>query len=195
MAVEMCKLSLWLVSLDPELPFSFVDDKVLHGNSLLGLTDLRQLEALHIDPPTKPLQAQIDFSGDELVERLDIDYRIQRAIRCGSSSRPRSTSATHSAPRMPSAPRWTSSTTSPRAPDRCRRVIAAGLALGGKPGKELDEAYENLRLAVGRAYPADPSTADRADARRDHRRRASPRRSTPTTTVGSRCTGPSRCPT
>jgi hypothetical protein len=36
MAVEMCKLSLWLVSLDPKLPFSFVDDKVLHGNSLPG---------------------------------------------------------------------------------------------------------------------------------------------------------------
>ena len=43
MAVEMCKLSLWLVSLDRDLPFSFVDDKILHGNSLLGLTDLRQL--------------------------------------------------------------------------------------------------------------------------------------------------------
>ena len=49
MAVEMCKLSLWLVSLDPKLPFSFVDDKILHGNSLLGLTDVRQLK-LHIDP-------------------------------------------------------------------------------------------------------------------------------------------------
>jgi hypothetical protein len=50
MAVEMCKLSLWLVSLDRDLPFSFVDDKILHGNSLLGLTELRQLRALHIDP-------------------------------------------------------------------------------------------------------------------------------------------------
>ncbi|MGH3785208.1 MAG: DNA methyltransferase, partial [Pseudonocardiaceae bacterium] len=50
MAVEMCKLSLWLVSLDPKLPFSFVDDKVLHGNSLLGLTDARQLKLKHINP-------------------------------------------------------------------------------------------------------------------------------------------------
>ena len=50
MAVEMCKLSLWLVSLDPKLPFSFVDDKILHGNSLLGLTDVRQLKRQHIDP-------------------------------------------------------------------------------------------------------------------------------------------------
>ena len=50
MAVEMCKLSLWLVSLDPKLPFSFVDDKILHGNALLGLTDVRQLKRQHIDP-------------------------------------------------------------------------------------------------------------------------------------------------
>lgn len=28
MAVEMCKLSLWLVSMDRDLPFSFVDDKI-----------------------------------------------------------------------------------------------------------------------------------------------------------------------
>lgn len=50
MAVEMCKLSLWLVSLDRDLPFSFVDDKVFLGNSLLGVTDLNQLRRLHIDP-------------------------------------------------------------------------------------------------------------------------------------------------
>ena len=35
MAVEMCKLSLWLVSLDKSKPFSFVDDKIFCGNSLL----------------------------------------------------------------------------------------------------------------------------------------------------------------
>ena len=50
MAVEMCKLSLWLVSLDRDLPFSFVDDKIFLGNSLLGLTSLDQLRKLHIDP-------------------------------------------------------------------------------------------------------------------------------------------------
>src|SRR5258708_20064857 len=50
LAVEMCKLSLWLVSLDPKLPFSFVDDKILLGNSLLGLTDVEQLRRGHITP-------------------------------------------------------------------------------------------------------------------------------------------------
>jgi hypothetical protein len=71
MAVEMCKLSLWLVSLDPKLPFSFVDDKVLHGNSLLGLTDVRQLKAMHIDPG-KITNAPSLFD-------LDIDAILRRA--------------------------------------------------------------------------------------------------------------------
>ena len=40
-------------------------------------------------------------------------------------------------------------------------VIAAGLALGGKPGKALDDAYENLSLALLQAYPPDGSEGDR----------------------------------
>ena len=66
MAVEMCKLSLWLVSLDPKLPFSFVDDKVLHGNSLLGLIDVRQLQCQHIDPAAAngQLDAALDIDVD-----------------------------------------------------------------------------------------------------------------------------------
>ena len=51
MAVEMCKLSLWLVSLDRDLPFSFVDDKVFLGNSLLGLPNLDQLRGRRAGPP------------------------------------------------------------------------------------------------------------------------------------------------
>ncbi|SIL38329.1 Uncharacterised protein [Mycobacteroides abscessus subsp. abscessus] len=32
-------------------------------------------------------------------------------------------------------------------------IVAAGLPLGGKPAKALDEACENLRIAVSAAYP------------------------------------------
>ncbi len=82
MAVEMGKLSLWLVSLDRNLPFSFVDDKILCGNSLLGITDLRQLETLHITPPTGHQQQRWDVDArGELVERLDLDHAIARAVR------------------------------------------------------------------------------------------------------------------
>ncbi len=50
MAVEMAKLSLWLVSLSREKPFSFLDDRLTWGDSLLGLTSLDQLRTLHLDP-------------------------------------------------------------------------------------------------------------------------------------------------
>jgi hypothetical protein len=38
MAVELCKVSLWMESLEPTKPFPFLDSKILRGNSLLGST-------------------------------------------------------------------------------------------------------------------------------------------------------------
>ncbi|SNR25243.1 Eco57I restriction-modification methylase domain-containing protein [Actinomadura mexicana] len=49
MAVEMAKLSLWLVSMDPHKPFTFLDDRLVTGDSLLGITSLDQLEVMHMD--------------------------------------------------------------------------------------------------------------------------------------------------
>ena len=50
MAVEMAKLSLWLVSMDPHRPFTFLDDRLVAGDSLLGITSVEQLETMHLDP-------------------------------------------------------------------------------------------------------------------------------------------------
>lgn len=50
MAVEMARLSLWLVSMDPSRPFTFVDDRLVAGDSLLGITSIEQLEYMHMDP-------------------------------------------------------------------------------------------------------------------------------------------------
>lgn len=50
MAVEMAKLSLWLVTLARERPFSFLDHALREGDSLLGVTDLEQVRCLHMDP-------------------------------------------------------------------------------------------------------------------------------------------------
>jgi hypothetical protein len=49
MATEMAKLSLWLVTLAKDRPFSFVDHALRVGDSLLGVTSLAQLEYLHLD--------------------------------------------------------------------------------------------------------------------------------------------------
>lgn len=50
MAVEMAKLSLWLISADRERPFTFLDDRLICGDSLLGITSLEQLEVMHMKP-------------------------------------------------------------------------------------------------------------------------------------------------
>jgi hypothetical protein len=49
-AVEMAKMSLWIISLDPSRPFTFLDDKFAVGDSLLGITSVEQLEWMHLDP-------------------------------------------------------------------------------------------------------------------------------------------------
>ncbi|MGV9764917.1 Eco57I restriction-modification methylase domain-containing protein [Micromonospora tulbaghiae] len=151
MAIEMCKLSLWLVSLDRDLPFSFVDDKILHGNSLLGLTNLRQLRTLHIEAPTHQ-QARLTAQ--------DVDATIRRAvgIRRDLASEVRE----HDPMRSATAKRRQLNQTRKITADlrtAADGVIAAGLRLGGKTGKALDEAYENLAEAVTAAMPADGTAA------------------------------------
>ena len=44
MAVEMAKLSLWLITVDANRPFTFLDHAFKCGDSLLGITSLEQLE-------------------------------------------------------------------------------------------------------------------------------------------------------
>ncbi|MGM1079783.1 Eco57I restriction-modification methylase domain-containing protein [Streptomyces sp. H28] len=164
MAVEMCKLSLWLVSLDPKLPFSFVDDKVLHGNSLLGLTDAEQLRALHITPAKAAATPLFDLAeGAETIRHLDIDGVLTRATRLRQNL---ASEVSDDDPQRSAATKrrqWRHYQELTRQlADSADGVIAAGLRLGGKPGKALTEVYENLRIAVGLAYPADGGKPNRA---------------------------------
>ncbi|WP_370891241.1 Eco57I restriction-modification methylase domain-containing protein [Janibacter sp. GXQ6167] len=148
MAVEMCKLSLWLVSLDRDLPFSFVDDKVLLGNSLLGITSLTQLRHLHINEKKKP---KFVFSREFDV---DIDAIIHKAAEL---RRTLATEIKEDDPARTSAAKRRQLADFRKVTSDLRRiadgVVAVGLSRGGKPGKALDDAYDNLRLAVRAAYP------------------------------------------
>ncbi len=65
MAVEMAKLSLWLVTLAKDQPFSFVDHALRAGDSLLGITSLDQLRVAHLDAK-RPRQASLDLGFDEI---------------------------------------------------------------------------------------------------------------------------------
>ncbi|MDX9720044.1 MAG: hypothetical protein RBU37_04825 [Myxococcota bacterium] len=52
LAVELAKLSLWLVTLSKGRPFGFLNHNLQPGNSLLGISRLEQLTCLTLDPAT-----------------------------------------------------------------------------------------------------------------------------------------------
>ncbi|MCA9604039.1 MAG: hypothetical protein KC619_00465, partial [Myxococcales bacterium] len=64
-AVELAKLSLWLVTLSKELPFTFVDHALRHGDSLVGL-DLEQIRGFHWAP-----KAQVETCHRALDDALE----------------------------------------------------------------------------------------------------------------------------
>jgi hypothetical protein len=156
MAVEMCKLSLWLVSLDRDLPFSFVDDKVFLGNSLLGLTTVDQLRKMHIDPARVPLDRRFDiFEVDiEPIVRKAVDLRKRLATEIDEDDPARNSKA--KSRQLAEFHRVTADLR-----QIADGVVATGLTLGGKPGKALDEAYDHLRMAVRQAHPG-PNEGDAA---------------------------------
>lgn len=152
MAVEMCKLSLWLVSMDKTKPFSFVDDKIFCGNSLLGLTSLDQLRYLHLDPKPSMMHQQL---------LVDIDAKID--------------SATQLRHELASPVEERDPMRSSRAKTRllgqfhqataelrliADGIIAAALPIGGKPGRQLEDAFKTLSWQLQEALPADGSPGD-----------------------------------
>jgi hypothetical protein len=147
MAVEMCKLSLWLVSLDRDLPFSFVDDKIFHGNSLLGLTSLDQLRQLHIDPQQASSGHKLDLYRVDTSEiiRKAVDLRERLATEIDDHDPARSSAAKQR--QFKELEEVTSDLR--RIADG---VVAVGLQFGGSPGGALDAAYEHLRSVVEQAY-------------------------------------------
>ncbi|WP_437562981.1 type IIL restriction-modification enzyme MmeI [Sorangium sp. So ce542] len=68
-AVELAKLSLWLVTLSRTLPFTFVDHALRHGDSLVGL-DFKQIEAFHWAPSgqTETVRVLLRDALDQAVE-------------------------------------------------------------------------------------------------------------------------------
>jgi hypothetical protein len=79
MAVEMAKLSLWLITLAKDRPFSFVDHALRAGDSLLGITDLRQLRVAHLDPGWHR-QASLDLGFGEIEAAVDRALTLRRDL-------------------------------------------------------------------------------------------------------------------
>ena len=83
LAVEMAKLSLWLITMDRERPFGFIDDRLRCGDSLLGVASVEQLETLHLDP----VEGRRRHEGT----LLDISHRIRPLLEQAADLRRRIT--------------------------------------------------------------------------------------------------------
>ncbi|MGW0517133.1 Eco57I restriction-modification methylase domain-containing protein [Crossiella sp. NPDC003009] len=86
MAVELAKLSLWLVTLAKNKPFGFLDHALRCGDSLVGLVSEEQVKAIHLDARDgwtsrshllMPLRDRID---EVLSESAGLRRRIEATV-------------------------------------------------------------------------------------------------------------------
>ncbi len=70
LAAEMAKLSLWLLTLQKDMPFTFLDHAIRCGDSLIGLHDLEQLRHYSLKPDAHDamlFKGPLDTAVDEAV--------------------------------------------------------------------------------------------------------------------------------
>jgi hypothetical protein len=79
LAVEMAKLSLWLITLQKDRPFSFLDHALRAGDSLLGIADIDQLLHWSLAKATGPTTAT--FLTEPLRRALQRALALRRKIR------------------------------------------------------------------------------------------------------------------
>lgn len=85
MAVELCKVSLWLEALEPGKPLSFLDHRIACGNSLLGTTPRLLAEGIP-DDAFKPLTGDDKKVVSELRKRNKAERGGQATLDLGVSA-------------------------------------------------------------------------------------------------------------
>ena len=142
LAVEMAKLSLWLITMDTERPFGFLDDRLAAGDSLLGLVSLEQLESLHVDAKEgrRLHHGTLDFASewrDKLAQAADLRRKITATG--GVTIR----DIEHKARLLAQAEKLSGEMTTV-----ADAITAAGLANAKLKGKRLDQAFLPLYFKV-----------------------------------------------
>ncbi|MGA4902720.1 Eco57I restriction-modification methylase domain-containing protein [Streptomyces griseoincarnatus] len=80
MAVELAKLSLWLVTLAKGRPFSFLDHALRCGDSLIGVTDVRQVRQFHLDWQDRQLSPEVARALENTESLLSRAADLRRQI-------------------------------------------------------------------------------------------------------------------
>ena len=137
LAVEMAKLSLWLVTMDRERPFGFLDDRFVVGDSLLGITTTAQLEHLHMAPPRSATTFDSILRGEELERAAD----LRRQITAHSVVTGRDVA--HKTRLLTEAQHATRQLTAV-----ADALVGVGLRAGELKGKKIDVAFAALAMKV-----------------------------------------------
>jgi hypothetical protein len=85
MAVEMAKLSMWLITVDKNRPFTFLDHAFKCGDSLLGITSLEQLENFSMRPDGGKQRA---FATLNLSRHIDEAKKMRQMLEAMPSDTP-----------------------------------------------------------------------------------------------------------
>lgn len=78
LAVELAKLSIWLVTLAKGRPFGFLDHNLRYGDSLLGIHRLDQLAQLSMNPAD---QGQLRLFGQNIEQAVREAIEVRRRLR------------------------------------------------------------------------------------------------------------------
>lgn len=73
-AVELCQVALWMESYNPGKPLSFLDHKIKHGNSLVGVFDLGELTQGIPDDAFNPVTGD-DIIAARVLKKQNKDFR------------------------------------------------------------------------------------------------------------------------
>jgi hypothetical protein len=79
MAVEMAKLSLWLITLAKNKPFTFLDSNLRSGDSLLGV-DLMQLKRFSLEESAAEKSGQLNLMEEPMRQALNFALPRRHAI-------------------------------------------------------------------------------------------------------------------
>lgn len=79
LAVELAKLSIWLVTLAKGRPLGFLDHNLRHGDSLLGIHRLDQITKLRLNPDDGPYQERI--FGQDMARAVAEAVEIRKRLR------------------------------------------------------------------------------------------------------------------
>ena len=78
LAVELAKLSIWLITLAKGRPFGFLDHNMKSGDSLLGIHDIEQLKKLTMHPKES---VQISAFADKIENAVNESIELRNELR------------------------------------------------------------------------------------------------------------------